>query len=55
MRGILMRRADALAGCTEGFAEEAELKEIVDLLEAHDPSAGRSAVAGRQGVDRLRR
>jgi hypothetical protein len=27
----LMRRADALAGCVEGSAEEAELRAIVDV------------------------
>jgi hypothetical protein len=36
MYGALMRRVDALADCTEGSDEEAELKAIVKLTEAYE-------------------
>jgi hypothetical protein len=36
MHGALMRRADALASCTEGSEEEAELEKIIDLIEAYE-------------------
>jgi len=33
-QGKFMQRLDAVAGCTEGSSEEAELRAIVDLIEA---------------------
>jgi hypothetical protein len=36
MHGTLMRHADALDGCAEGPEEGAELKAIVDLIEAYE-------------------
>jgi hypothetical protein len=36
MHGALMRRADALSGCTEGSPEDAELRAIVDLIEGYE-------------------
>jgi len=36
MHGMLMRRADALAGCTETSEEKTELRAIVDLLDAYE-------------------
>jgi hypothetical protein len=41
MHGMLIRRADALPGCTEGSAEEDELKGIVDLIEAFEAFAAK--------------
>jgi hypothetical protein len=36
IHGMLMLRADALAGCTENSEEETELQAIVDLIEAYE-------------------
>jgi hypothetical protein len=36
VHGLLMRRADALVGCTKGSPEEAELASIVDAIEKYE-------------------
>ena len=36
MHGMLVQRADALQGCTEGSDEEAEFKRVVDAIEAYE-------------------
>jgi hypothetical protein len=36
LHGMLMRQANALAGCREGSEERAELKAIVDAIEAYE-------------------
>jgi hypothetical protein len=36
MHALLVTRADALMGCTEGSPEEAELKALTDVIEAYE-------------------
>ena len=36
MHGMLMDRADALMGCLEGSAEEAELAMLTDIIVAYE-------------------
>ena len=36
MHGASMRRADALAGCTDGTDEEAEVEALIDAIETYE-------------------
>jgi hypothetical protein len=63
MHGALMRRADDLAGCQEASGEKAELKGMVDLLEAYEAKrwplgknecrAGRAEQTDSRGLIRI--
>jgi hypothetical protein len=36
MHGVLVQRADALEGCTEGPDEDAEFKQVVNAIETYE-------------------
>ena len=36
MHALLIKRADALMGCTEGSPEEEELRALADVIEAYE-------------------
>ncbi len=50
LHGLLIQRADDMAGCTEGSPEEAELEAIADALEAYESRRWpRGKIAGGKG------
>ena len=50
MRSALMRRADALEGCTEGSEDEAELEDIVNVIRTYEALRWPSGkIAGGKG------
>jgi hypothetical protein len=51
LHGALVRRADALAGCTDGSQEEAELKTIIEAIEAYEVKRWRHGKAPRRAVE----
>lgn len=36
MHALLVKRADALVGCTEGSPEQEELERLADVIEAYE-------------------
>ena len=47
MHALLIKRADALMGCTEGSPEEEELRALADAIDAYEAKRWRSGkVAG---------
>ena len=52
MHGVLVQRADALEGCTEGSDEEAEFKRVVDAIKAYEANAGHRARSREAKVSR---
>jgi len=50
MHSALMRRADALEGCTEGSEDEAELEDIVNMISTYEALRWPSGkIAGGKG------
>ncbi len=50
MHALLVKRSDALVGCTEGSSEEEELRALADVLDAYEAKRWPSGkVAGGKG------
>ena len=51
MHALLVKRADALVGCTEGSPEEEELRTLADAIDAYEAKRWPSGkAAGEKGL-----